>query len=153
MGLKYSAKLGYAELIASHLQKYLEEFDEDSILVPVPLHRKRIWVRGFNQSVLIAEALSKRSSMVCLHDILVRNKATPPLRSMTADQRKKLVGPALALRRSDEVRVGGRTVLLVDDVYTTGATTNACARLLKAAGARKVIVLCWARVLPDGEQI
>ena len=153
MGLKYSAKLGYAELIAKYLEKYLEEFDDESMLVPVPLHRKRLWARGFNQSVLIGTSLSRRSNMICVNDILVRNKATPPLRAMTAKQRQKLVGSAIALRRNDETRVSGRTVLLVDDVYTTGATTNACARLLKEAGAEKVIVLCWARVFSDSDHL
>lgn len=153
MGLKYSAKLGLAVLIAKNLEKYLSDFDLESVLIPVPLHRKRIWSRGFNQSALIADALSKRSNMVHMRDVLVRNKATPPLRSMTAKQRQKLIEPAISLRRNMGDRLVGRTVLLVDDVYTTGATTNACAKLLKTAGASKVIVLCWARVVSDIERI
>ncbi len=152
MGLKYSAKLGFAELIAKHLQKFMHEFEDDSLLVPVPLHRKRLWVRGFNQSVLIANALAARSGLVQKTTILTRKIATPPLRLMTAKQRQKLVNRAISLGKNIDDQIDGRTVLLVDDVYTTGATTNSCARLLKSAGVKKVVVLCWARVVTERER-
>ena len=152
MGLKYSARLGFATLIAKHLEKYLDEFGGNPVLIPVPLHRKRLWERGFNQSVLIANALSKRSGIPQKSDILVRKIATPPLRSMTAKQRQKLVNRAISLRVGIENQVRERTVFLIDDVYTTGATTNACAKVLKTAGVKKIVVLCWARVVSDAER-
>lgn len=149
MGLKYSARLGFATLIAKHLEKYLEESGDNPVLVPVPLHRKRLWERGFNQSVLIANALSTRTGIVQMNDILVRKNATPPLRSMTAKERQKLVNRAISLGAGFENQVRERTIFLIDDVYTTGATTNRCAKVLKSAGANKVVVLCWARVVSD----
>lgn len=152
MGLKYSAKLGFADLIAGHLERYLDGIHDKTLFVPVPLHRRRLWERGFNQSVLIAKSLSRRSGIQLCNNILIRNTATPPLKSMTVDKRSRLVRNAISLSKSAERDVAGRTVLLIDDVYTTGATTNACARLLKLAGANSVIVMCWARVLPDSEQ-
>lgn len=153
MGLKYSAKLGFASLIAKHLEKYLEEFGEEAVLVPVPLHRRRLWNRGFNQSALIANVLSAKYGIAQRNDILFRSVATPPLRSMTANRRRKLLERAISLHKDIGDQVAERTVLLIDDVYTTGATTNACAKLLKSAGAKKVIVLCWARVVSDSERL
>ncbi|MEP2989441.1 MAG: ComF family protein [Parasphingorhabdus sp.] len=153
MGLKYSSKLGFAALIANHLEKYLSEFDDEAILLPVPLHRKRLWGRGFNQSVLIASALSVRSGLVQKNNILVRHLATPPLRSMAINERQKLLARAISIRKKASHQVVNRTILLIDDVYTTGATSNTCARILKRAGASKVIVLCWARVVLDAEGV
>ncbi len=152
MGLKYSAKLGFAALIANHLEKYLDEFDDEAVLLPVPLHRKRLWSRGFNQSVLIANALSVKSGLVQKNNILVRHLATPPLRSMAMNERRTLLARAISIRKKARHQVANRTILLIDDVYTTGATSNICARTLKRAGASKVIVLCWARVVlrPEG---
>lgn len=152
IGLKYSTKLGLAELIARHLVKYLDEFDTNAVLVPVPLHRKRLWSRGFNQSVLIAQALSARSALL-VDNVLVRDRHTPPLRSIDVKERQKLLKQAISVRQSAISRIAHRTILLVDDVYTTGATTNACARVLRQAGAEQVFVLCWARVVSDTDRL
>lgn len=152
MRLKYGGRLGLAELIAGQLERFLGEIGPDSLIIPVPLHRWRLWWRGFNQSVLIGRALSRRSGIALETGLLTRKNATPPLRSMSAKQRQNIVKNAFMLTGDAGDRIYGKTVILVDDVYTTGATANACARMLKAAGAARVLVFCWARVLTEYEQ-
>lgn len=152
MRLKYGGRLGFAELIAGQLARFLGEVAAESLIIPVPLHRWRLWSRGFNQSVLIGRALSKQSGIAMETGLLARKNATPPLRSMSAKQRHNIVKNAFMLIGDAGARIQGKTVILVDDVYTTGSTANACARILKAAGADRVLVFCWARVLTDYNQ-
>ncbi|HEY9092065.1 ComF family protein [Parasphingorhabdus sp.] len=152
MRLKYGGRLGFAELIAGHMERFLDGIGRDSLIIPVPLHRWRLWSRGFNQSVLIGRALSKRSGIAIETGLLSRKNATPPLRSMSAKQRHNIVKDAFVLAHDARARIDGKTVILVDDVYTTGSTANACARKLKAAGAERVLVFCWARVLTDNDR-
>lgn len=151
MRLKYGTRLGLARMIAEHLQKFTGEYSGDAIIVPVPLHRSRLWSRGFNQSVLIGRELSRRSGIEMDHDVIRRCKATPALRGMTGKQRGRTVAAAFALGAAAESVLAGKSVLLVDDVYTSGSTSGACARLLKKAGAKQVLVFCWARVISDAE--
>ena len=120
------------------------------LLVPVPLHRWRLWRRGFNQAVLIAAALSKRTGVPVARDALVRIKPTPLLRGLSPRQRRAAV--TSAFRVHDREAVVGRHIVLVDDVYTTGATVSAVARALKRGGATAVDVLTFARVLPGDFQ-
>ena len=151
MRLKYGTRLGLAKLIALHLQKFVAECAGDAIVVPVPLHRSRLWRRGFNQSVLIGGELARATGMKMDYNIILRSKLTPPLRGMSGTQRRKIVDSAFALRADAHERLAGKPVLLVDDVYTSGSTSNACARLLKKGGAEQVLVFCWARVISDVE--
>jgi ComF family protein len=118
---------------------------ETDLLVPVPLHRRRIWSRGFNQAALIAHALAKLSAVPEDRDVLVRPRRTVVLRGLGGRQRARVVAGAFAIEAAERVR--GKTVVLVDDVYTSGATADACTRVLLRAGARSVTILCWARVL------
>lgn len=152
MRLKYGGRLGFAELIAGQLKRFLDELPTDALIIPVPLHRWRLWSRGFNQSVLIGRALSKRSRLAIETDILIRKNSTPPLRSMSAKQRHKVVKNAFMASPDARAKIDKRTVILVDDVYTTGSTANACAKILKASGADQVLVFCWARVLTEYDQ-
>ncbi len=152
MRLKYGARLGLAELIAQQLVRFLDDVPSDALIIPVPLHRLRLWSRGFNQAVLIGRALSAHSGLVMRTDILIRKKATPPLRSMSAKQRSNIVRNAFSLSRDGECGLKEKAVVLVDDVYTTGSTANACAETLKKSGVSSVMVFCWARVLKDDEQ-
>ena len=143
--LKYGGRTALAETMARQMVRVLPEDAE--LLVPVPLHRWRIWSRGFNQAALIAHAVARRARVD--HDpfALHRVKRTPMLRGLGGKARARAVSGAF--RVPDRSRVAGRAVVLVDDVHTSGATADACVRALRAAGARSVTILCWARVLDD----
>lgn len=143
--LKHGRRIGLAELIAQLLARRIP--DEPGVLIPVPAHRWRIFRRGFNQSALIAGHLARSSGLPLHLDMLLRTRSTALLRGANARDRDRIVRGAFSVAPQFRERLAGQTVFLVDDVYTSGATANACARTLKRAGARKVVVLCWARVL------
>lgn len=147
--LKYGGKPGVADVMAALMVRHARRF-QDAVLVPVPLHRWRIWQRGFNQSLLIARSIARLTGQEVLKAPVIRTKRTSPLGGLSRIARSREVRGAFAMDRSQTATVKGRQVLLVDDVYTTGATTNACAAILKRAGAESVHILCWARVLKDG---
>ncbi len=115
------------------------------VLVPVPLHPRRVRERGFNQAALVAQELARRADRACCPDALVRRLDTVPQAGLSAAARRRNVRAAFAVRR--KASVAGRTVTLVDDVVTTGATALACGRELVAAGAREVRLLAVARVV------
>jgi ComF family protein len=142
--LKYGRKVAIARTMARYMAP-LVEGDGDPVLIPVPLHRTRLWSRGFNQSALVARELSRRLSFRTEALVLRRLKRTPPLKGMSSHQRRKTV--AGAFRVADKSAVAGRTVILVDDVLTTGSTAEACARALQRAGASRVELITWARVV------
>jgi ComF family protein len=146
--IKYSGRPGVAETLGHFMQRHLAGRDPDSIIAPVPLHRWRIWSRGYNQSALIASSLARRSGLRAELDLVRRIRATPPLRGM--GRRERALAVRGAFRMTDKARdlVSGRTIILVDDVFTTGATANACAKVLKRSGAAAVDIICWARVVP-----
>lgn len=146
--LKYSGRTAMAEIIAAQLSRHIDPALE-GVLVPVPLHRWRIWRRGYNQSALIARALARRTGTALSIDALDRVKPTPALRGLGRDARAKTVRGAFRVPASRGELVAGRAIWLVDDVHTSGATANACARALKQAGASRVLLLCWARVLAE----
>jgi ComF family protein len=145
--LKYSGRLACAATMARAMERLMPTGAE--LLVPVPLHRWRIWSRGFNQAALIADALARATGIPADAELLRRVKATPVLRGLGPSGRAKAVAGAFALSRDAKPKLTGKTVILVDDIHTSGATGAACARLLKRGGASKVILLCWARVLGD----
>jgi ComF family protein len=145
--LKYGGKTAYAATMAQAMARLMPEGAE--LLVPVPLHRWRIWGRGFNQAALIAEALTRASGVPADAHLLRRVKATPVLRGLGHRGRAKAVAGAFALAPDATERLKGKTIVLVDDVHTSGATSEACARVLKRGGAARVILLCWARVLGE----
>ena len=144
--LKYGRRPGVAETMAGLMERHVSAFDAP-VLVPVPLHRWRIWRRGYNQSALIAGALARRRALEFARDLLRRTKATPPLKHMGPAERRRVVRGAFAINPNQAEWIKGRNILLVDDVFTSGATVSACARVLKRAGAAEVGVLCWARVI------
>lgn len=143
--LKYGRKVGLARTMSRYMRPLIGEVPSQALLVPVPLHRSRLWHRGFNQSVLVARELSRRTGVPVAVDALKRVRATPPLKGLNMRQRRRTV--AGAFRPGDKVDLRGRTVILVDDVMTTGSTANACARILKRAGAERVDLVSWARVI------
>jgi ComF family protein len=111
----------------------------------VPLHLRRLRWRGFNQAQLLAAALAARGDLAVDPFALVRHRPTPPQVGLDATARRRNVVGAFAV--PDPFRVRAKRVLLVDDVYTSGATTNECSRVLRAAGARRVDVCVLARAL------
>ncbi|MEK7454694.1 MAG: ComF family protein [Pseudomonadota bacterium] len=144
--LKYGRRIGLARLVAGQMLRHVRPEMEGALIVPVPLHRWRLWGRGFNQSALIADHLGRLTGLAVDKHGLRRVKRTQPLRGMNPKQRAKAVRGAFAL--GPDHKLAGRVIWLVDDVHTSGATAAACAKLLKAGGAREVHLLCWARALP-----
>ncbi|MGH7497156.1 MAG: ComF family protein [bacterium] len=114
-----------------------------SVLVPVPLHPRRQRERGYNQSLLIARVLSAKWNIALEPGLLRRTRFTQPQAQLNAAERAQNVNGAFAPMRAD--RIAGRTVLVIDDVITTGATVSACARALLQAGAVRVIAVALAR--------
>lgn len=143
--LKYGRKVALARTMARYMEPLVGPEAKDALLAPVPLHPARLWQRGFNQSALVARELSKRTGLGSAPRLLRRVKRTPPLKGMSLLQRRKTVAGAFSIDPSE--RLHGRTVVLVDDVLTTGSTANACARALLRAGAGRVELLTWARVV------
>jgi len=146
--LKYGRKVAIARTMA-HYMAPLVKSDADALLVPVPLHRSRLWTRGFNQSALVARELSHRLKLDSDPHVLRRTRRTPPLKGMSPLQRRKTV--AGAFRVTDKTAVAGKTIILVDDVLTTGSTAEACARVLKRAGAARIELVSWARVVKPSQ--
>jgi ComF family protein len=143
MRLKYGRKIALARTMAAQMKRPLADLSPEATLVPVPLHRWRLWRRGFNQSLLIARALGREVDP----DLIRRTRATPRLKGLNPAERRATVRGVFALR--DGAKVKNRDFILVDDVITTGATAQACARVLRKAGAAKVELLAFTRVLPD----
>ncbi|HEY0627710.1 MAG TPA: ComF family protein [Sphingomicrobium sp.] len=141
--LKYGRKVALARTMARYMANLQEPSIADSVIVPVPLHRWRLWGRGFNQSALVARELSKAWGLPTQAGLLRRTKRTRPLKGLNQIQRRKAV--AGAFEATAPMR--GKTVILIDDVFTSGSTAEACARALRKAGAGRIELICWARVV------
>lgn len=153
LAFKHGGKIALAPLLARMIASRLPLRDARSdqpLLVPVPLHRWRLWQRGYNQAALLARELEKLGKGKAVLDALVRRKATPRLGGLGRRARKKVLVGAIVInpRRIEQIR--GCDIVLVDDVLTSGATTNACVGQLLKAGAASVRIACFARVLDEG---
>jgi ComF family protein len=126
--------------------------DADALL-PVPLHRRRLTTRRYNQAGLLTACIARRAGRPWLPDALMRHRETPPLGELSAAARADAVTGAFQVRPARRAAIAGRRLLLIDDVLTSGATASACAAVLLAAGAASVDVLVAARVpAPGGER-
>ncbi|MBV7259959.1 ComF family protein [Erythrobacter crassostreae] len=147
---KHGRKIALARLLARLIATKIPDSGDDlPLLVPVPLHRWRLWTRGFNQAALLAQELAKLGKGQVLVDGLIRRKRTPSLGGLGQRERERALRGAISVRSSRARVIAGRDVILVDDVLTSGATSNACVEAIRGAEAKSVRVACFARVV-DG---
>jgi len=132
-----------ADFILTTLGKDVMLWKDLDMIVPVPLHKKRQTQRGFNQAQVLAKALERRTGIRSIPKLLVKVRNVPPQTSLEGKARRKNIRGAFGIKK--EKKVKDKTILLVDDVYTTGSTVEECARILKKAGAREVKVLTLAQ--------
>lgn len=146
--LKYGDRLDLAPAMARWTARAGAELTaEADRIVPVPLHRFRLWSRRFNQAALLAQGVARQAGLPFDPQALVRVKATRPQVGLTREARAQNVQGAFKVPDAAAARVAGARLLIIDDVLTSGATLNAAARVLMRAGAVKVDVLTFARVV------
>lgn len=141
---KYGGRQEYAEYFGEQMAEFLGSFvrsAEPDALIPIPLHRKRMAVRGYNQAELLAVALGRRLGLPVCTDFLVREKNTVPLKYENPQERQNNLKKAFNIARND---VKLEKVIVVDDIYTTGSTMDEVARVLKAAGVRDICFIALA---------
>ena len=147
LGFKHSDRTHPAGALASWMHRAGHDFwAETNYLVPVPLHRWRLFKRRYNQSALLAQHLGIIAQKPVLVDALLRLRPTPTQGHMNRKERQANVKGAFGLNPRTRSTVKDKTIMLVDDVLTTGATVNECAGILLDAGAKMVNVLTLARV-------
>jgi len=142
--LKYDGMTALADVMAGHMGHRVDVAGaDDDLVVPVPLHRGRERSRGYNQAALLARELARAAGLPFDGRAVRRIRATAPLvKAMSRDERRAIMRGAFKARPE---RVEGRRIVLIDDVVTTGATLDACAGALRAAGAASVRCVTWAR--------
>ena len=149
--LKYGDRVELARALGAMMARAGAELLIDAdVIVPVPLHRSRLWWRRFNQAMALAGALSRTSGVRCDPFLLARVKRTRSQVGLTRTQRGDNLQGAFRVPADAKPHLAGKRVLLVDDVVTTGATANACSRALLRAGAESVDLLSFARVVTAG---
>ena len=147
---KHGGKIGLAPMLARLITARMPETaGEAPLLVPVPLHRWRLWKRGYNQAALLARELQKLGKGELLVDGLIRKKSTPSLGGLGRKARERTLRGAIMVNPARRDVLHDRDVVLVDDVLTSGATSDACTGLLLKGGARSVRIACFARVLNE----
>ena len=148
LAFKHGDRTDSAPVFGAWLMRAGAELLADSdVIVPVPLHWTRLFVRRYNQAALLAHALHARSGVPVAPGFLVRRRRTPSQGTLGRAARRRNLAGAIAVPDKRRAHVAGKRILLIDDVLTTGATADACARALSAAGARAVDVLTLARVV------
>jgi ComF family protein len=146
--LKYGDRLDLAPPLGRWMARAGVELLVDAdALVPVPLHWTRLWRRRFNQSAVLAQSVSAIAAVPVADHILARTRATPPQVGLARSERARNVQGAFAVPKTARADVKGRKLIVIDDVLTSGATVDACARALLRAGAVRVDALVLARVV------
>ena len=149
LAFKHGGRIAMAPMLARLIAARVPPGSPERLIVPVPLHRWRLWKRGFNQAALLARELEKLGCGKLAVDLLERRKATESLGGKGRKEREKVLSGAIVLSGKGGWQVQGRDVLLVDDVLTSGATSSTCVKVLKKAGARSVVIACFSRVLDE----
>lgn len=139
--LKFGGQLTAAQIMAEALMPQLEIIDLSIPLIPMPLHPARLRLRGYNQAAVIAKIIAQVQQRPILHNAIIRTKATKMQAELREKQRKANVAGAFKCPE----KLSHETVLLVDDVLTTGQTLRAAAKTLKKSGIKEVIALVFAR--------
>lgn len=145
---KYKRDMSIGEIMSSLMADAFFpdiEFTDYSLIIPVPLHIKRLRERGFNQSLILANAIGKKRQIPVSFSLLKRRKFTLTQTGASRNERRQNIKDAFEV--SDKSKIKEKNVIIVDDVYTTGSTANECAKTLIKAGAQKIAVLTLARVL------
>lgn len=141
---KYGGRREYADFFGEQIADYLGDFIRavhPDGLVPIPLHKRRKAVRGYNQAGLLAEAVGRRMGIPVYHHLLVRVRNTAPQKKLNPTERQNNLKKAFNIPEND---VKLKTILVFDDIYTTGATIDEAARALKAAGAEQIYFVTLA---------
>lgn len=149
LAYKHGGRIALARLLARLIAGRLPDPHDHSalpLLVPVPLHRWRLWQRGFNQAALLANELALLGKGKAVVDALNRQKRTPSLGGLGRAARERELAGAIALNPKRTKSLNGRDIILIDDVYTSGATSLACIAALEDASPRSVAIACFARV-------
>lgn len=145
IGFKHQDRTEYTQYFSKIIRQAGRDFWNDAdILVPVPLHKRRLLSRRYNQSALLSECLSRQLGIPHIPEALERTKNTPPQQGNLNKRSKNVRG---AFKAKKYVDLEGKNIVLIDDVYTTGSTADSCAKALKAAGANKVYLLTVFRVI------
>lgn len=152
LAFKHGNRIALAPMMAKLMAARLSQAGDGWLFVPVPLHRWRLWRRGYNQAALLARELVRIRGGWLLVDGLVRRKSTPMLGGLGRRARARAIAGAIGANPARLQQLRGADIVLVDDVLTSGATSDACVMALRNAGARKVVVTCFARVLDDVEE-
>ncbi len=142
---KYRPCKSLGRPLALWMSRYIRPIADIDCIIPVPLHLSRLRWRGFNQALILAHELSRVFFLPLSYDNLIRMRPTRPQVELSGEERIRNVAGAFTLRSPDKIM--DREVLLIDDVFTTGATMNECASVLKAAGASGVTALTIARAV------
>lgn len=141
---KYQRKISLAKPLGDLLARAYKPSADLDLIMPVPLHPRRLKEREFNQALLLADRVRKRIPVPVSFTNLVRLRETAPQVELERKARLKNLRRAFAVRRPADVHE--RRILLIDDVYTTGATVNECAKVLRKAGAADIYVATLARM-------
>ena len=148
LGFKHGGRTEGLTTFAAHMRRAGRNFlPQADMLIPVPLHYSRRIKRRYNQSALLGRVLAKISRPKFEPDFLMRHRPTPPQGGKSASGRRRYVQGAFGVRDTHRLKIQGAHFVLIDDVMTTGATLESCARSLKRAGARRVDALALARVV------
>lgn len=148
--LKYNDRQELARALGGMMTRTGAELLADAdVIVPVPLHRWRLWRRRFNQAMALAQAVSSGSGVPCDPFLLARVKRTRRQVGLTKAQRQENLQGAFRVPPDAKARLKGKRVLLIDDVLTTGSTANAASRALLRSGAASVDILAFARVVQE----